>query len=104
MQDVKEYKPEKSSFGAGQVLQCAYEADKARLVMREMTDTLVLDLVEKHLVTDQIVITVGYETIPRQDRYGSLWQTDPAACTRDYEPGWIYLFHPEDHGGSDGTL
>ena len=83
--------------------------------MREMTDTLVLDLVEKHLVTDQIVITVGYDvenltdparekTIPRQDRHGSLWQTDLAACTRDCEPGWIYLFHPEDHGGSDGTL
>lgn len=45
MQDVKAYKPEKSSLGAGQVLQCAYEVDKARLVMREMTDTLVLDLV-----------------------------------------------------------
>lgn len=81
MQDVKAYKPEKSSFGAGQVLQCAYEADKARLVMREMTDTLVLDLVEKHLVTDQIVITVGYDvenlTDPaRRKRYRGKIVTD----------------------------
>lgn len=81
MQDVKAYKPEKSSLGAGQVLQCAYEADKARLVMREMTDTLVLDLVEKHLVTDQIVITVGYDvenlTDPaRRKRYRSKIVTD----------------------------
>ena len=81
MQDVKEYKPEKSSLGAGQVLQCAYEVDKARLVMREMTDTLVLDLVEKHLVTDQIVITVGYDvenlTDPaRRKRYRGKIVTD----------------------------
>lgn len=81
MQDVKAYKPEKSSLGAGQVLQCAYEADKARLVMREMTDTLVLDLVEKHLVTDQIVITVGYDvenlTDPaRRKRYRGKIVTD----------------------------
>ena len=81
MQDVKAYKPEKSSLGAGQVLQCAYESDKARLVMREMTDTLVLDLVEKHLVTDQIVITVGYDvenlTDPaRRKRYHGKIVTD----------------------------
>lgn len=81
MQDVKAYKPEKSSLGAGQVLQCAYESDRARLVTREMTDTLVLDLVEKHLVTDQIVITVGYDvenlTDPaRRKRYRGKIVTD----------------------------
>ena len=81
MQDVKAYKPEKSSLGAGQVLQCAYESDKARLVMREMTDTLVLDLVEKHLVTDQIVITVGYDVenltdLARRKRYRGKIVTD----------------------------
>ncbi len=61
MKDIKAYKPERNSLGAGQVLHCAYDADKARLVMREMTDALVLDLVEKKLVTNQIVVTVGYD-------------------------------------------
>lgn len=59
--DIKAYKPENSSLGAGQVLHCAYTARKAKLVMREMTDLLVLDLVDKGLVTDQMVLTVGYD-------------------------------------------
>ena len=59
--DVKAYKPEGSSLGSGQVLQCAYTADKGRLIVREMTDLLVLDLVDKHLVTNQLVLTVGYD-------------------------------------------
>ncbi len=58
---VKAYRPESSSLGSGQVLQCPYDAEKAKLVIREMADALSLDLVEKHLVTDQIVITVGYD-------------------------------------------
>ena len=58
---VKAYRPESSSLGSGQVLQCPYDAEKARLVVREMADALSLDLVEKRLVTDQIVITVGYD-------------------------------------------
>ena len=75
------HRPLTDFWRAGQVLQCAYEADKARLVMREMTDTLVLDLVEKHLVTDQIVITVGYDvenlTDPaRRKRYRGKIVTD----------------------------
>lgn len=59
--DIKAYKPENSSVGSGQVLQCPYDFHKTRLVVREMTDLLVLDLVEKGLVTDQIVLTVGYD-------------------------------------------
>ena len=58
---VKAYRPESSSLGSGQVLQCPYDAEKAKLVVREMADALSLDLVEKRLVTDQIVITVGYD-------------------------------------------
>ena len=58
---VKAYQPESNSMGAGQVLHCPYEADKARLVVQEMADQLVLDLVEKGLVTDQVVLTVGYD-------------------------------------------
>lgn len=59
--DVKSYKPASNSISSGQVLTVPYTADKARLVVREMTDLLVLDLVEKGLVTDQIVLTIGYD-------------------------------------------
>lgn len=59
--DIKAYKPESNSIGSGQVLHCPYTADKAKLVVREMADLLVLDLVDKGLVTDQIVLTVGYD-------------------------------------------
>ncbi len=59
--DIKAYKPSTNSIGSGQVLHCAYTFDKAKLIVREMTDLLVLDLVDKRLVTDQIVLTVGYD-------------------------------------------
>jgi len=58
---IKVYRPSTNSLGSGQVLHCPYEADKAKLVLREMADLLVLDLVDKGLVTDQIVVTVGYD-------------------------------------------
>ena len=58
---IKAYKPQSTSLTSGQVLHCPYSAERARLVVREMTDLLVLDLVEKHLMTDQIVLTVGYD-------------------------------------------
>ncbi len=59
--DVKAYKPENKSIVSGQVLQCPYPFDKARLVVREMADSLALDLVDKGLVTNQLVLTVGYD-------------------------------------------
>ncbi len=59
--DVKAYKPSTNSIGSGQVLHCAYTFDNAKLIVREMTDLLVLDLVDKRLVTDQLVLTVGYD-------------------------------------------
>ncbi len=61
MADIKAYKPGTNSIGSGQVLHCPYEYEKARLIVREMTDLLVLDLVSRGLVTDQIVLTVGYD-------------------------------------------
>lgn len=59
--EIKAYRPENSSISQGQVLQSPYSFDKAKLVMKEMTDMLVLDLVEKKLVADQMVLTVGYD-------------------------------------------
>lgn len=59
--DIKAYKPASNSIGSGQVLQRPYSFDEARIVTREMVDLLVLDLVDKGLVTDQLTITVGYD-------------------------------------------
>ncbi len=61
MADVKAYKPSTNSLSSGQVLQSPYDFEKAKLVTREMTDLMVLDLVDKGLVTDQIVLTIGYD-------------------------------------------
>jgi len=61
MKDIKNYRPEHKSFGSGQVLQHAYSVEKARIVAQEMVDRLVLDLVDKGLVADQFVLTVGYD-------------------------------------------
>lgn len=61
MQDIKACKPHRKSLGSGQVLQEAYTFEKAKLVMKEMSEALVLDLVDKGFVTDQIVMTVGYD-------------------------------------------
>lgn len=59
--DIKSYKPSTNSISSGQVLLSPYEYNKAKLIVHEMTDLLVLDLVDKELVTDQIVLTVGYD-------------------------------------------
>ena len=59
--DIKAYRPRSNSLGAGQVLQSPHDFEKAGIVVREMADSLALGLVEKGLVTDQVVLTVGYD-------------------------------------------
>lgn len=59
--DVKKYRPTENSISSGQVLKFPYEAKKARLVIREMADSLALQLVDKRFATDQITITIGYD-------------------------------------------
>lgn len=59
--DVKAHKPMSKSLNSGQVLQCPYRYDGARIVLEEMCDKLVLDMVDKGIATNQIVITVGYD-------------------------------------------
>ena len=59
--DIKDYKPEVKSINSGQVLMRPYAFDEARLVLHEMVDSLVFDLLEKKIVTDQLVLTVGYD-------------------------------------------
>lgn len=59
--DIKAYKPEASSIGSGQVLQCPYDYASTRLVVREMADQMALELVDKGLATKKLVLTVGYD-------------------------------------------
>ncbi len=61
MKMIKAYKPENNSLSQGQVLHCPYTYDKARIIVREMADALALQLMEAGKVTDQIVLTVGYD-------------------------------------------
>ena len=58
---IRAYKPESNSISVGQVLSGPYTVELARLIIKEMTDGLVLDLVRKKLVTDQMALTVGYD-------------------------------------------
>ena len=64
---VKQYKPENNSLSSGQVLQCAYDYEKARIIVKEMADQLALDLVDKGLITDQLVLTIGYDVTSLDD-------------------------------------
>lgn len=75
--EIKKYKPSTNSLGSGQVLHCPYDNEKARLIVHEMTDLLVLDLVEKHLATDQLVLTVGYDIENLTDPKISKYYTGP---------------------------
>ncbi len=59
--DIKSYKPSTNSISTGQVLTRPYNFEEARLIVREMADNLALDLVGKKLVTDQLVLVIGYD-------------------------------------------
>lgn len=59
--DIKNYKPESNSISSGQVLLEPYSYEKAKVVLIEMIDSLCLELVEKKLITDKIVLTIGYD-------------------------------------------
>ena len=61
IKDIKKYKPSSSSISSGQVLHCAYNYDKTRLIIKEMAENLSLDLTSKNLVTNQLVLTIGYD-------------------------------------------
>ena len=72
MEWIKSYRPVTSSLSSGQVLTRPYSADEAALIVREMTDLLALDLVEKKLVTDQLVLHLGYENGPAKGYRGPM--------------------------------
>lgn len=74
--DIKAYRPEGSSLSVGQVLQSPYKNSKARIIIHEMADSLSLDLVDKRLVADQIVLTIGYEQLSEKDKFSGEVETD----------------------------
>ena len=61
MESIKSYVPTTNSLSSGQVLHCPYNYEKTKLIIKEMTELLVLDLVDKHVVTNQIVLDIGYD-------------------------------------------
>lgn len=78
--EVKNYRPESKSMSSGQVLQEPYAAEKARIVVLEMADSVSFDLIEKRLVTDQLVLTLGYDVESLNDnaevKYSGKIRTD----------------------------
>lgn len=85
IKDIKEYKPETKSLSSGQVLSEPYTFEKARTVVREMADALVLDLVAKRLVTDQMVLSVGYDIDNLADTRGANnWPGSNDTTTADH--------------------
>ena len=82
MADIKAYRPESHSLSSGQVLSRPYSFQEGRLIVREMTDLLVLDLVDKGLVTDQMALYVGYDSASLATPAGQERYRGPVA--RDY--------------------
>lgn len=74
---IKAYKPSTNSVSSGQVLQRPYAFEEAKLVTREMADALAMDLLSKELVTDQIVLTVGYDRTSVTENYRGAVTRDP---------------------------
>lgn len=69
IQSIKSYVPTTNSLCSGQVLHCPYNYEKTKLIIKEMTELLSLDLVDKHLVTNQLVLTVGYDIENLKDSF-----------------------------------
>ena len=61
MKSIKSYVPTTNSISSGQVLHCPYDYEKTKLIVKEMTELLSLNLVDKHLVTNQLVLEIGYD-------------------------------------------
>ncbi len=74
--EAKAYIPENRSLNSGQVLSVPYDYEKTRLIVREMTELMALDLVEKRLLTDQMTLTLGYDTENVTKNYRGKIETD----------------------------
>jgi len=82
IKDIKSYRPNNSSLSTGQVLQCAYTFEKARIVVKEMAETLSLDLLSKDLLTNQVTLYIGYD---KENAQGNNFSDDyEGEVTQDY--------------------
>ena len=104
MEYVKTYRPEAKSISSGQVLTCAYTSAQARNVVLEMADSVSLDLIDKRIVTDQLVLTVGYdiESLTRPEiraKYNGKITTDHyGRQVPVHAHGTINIEHPTSSG------
>ena len=69
IESIKSYIPTTNSLNSGQVLYCPYNYEKTKIIVKEMAELLALDLVDKHLVTNQLVLTIGYDVNNLKDSY-----------------------------------
>lgn len=76
IKDIKAYTPEIKSLTSGQVLNSPYDYQKTKLIINEMADALALDLVSKHLVTDKLTLTIGYDISNINNNYKGKIITD----------------------------
>lgn len=67
MKDIKNYKPQRNSISSSQVLYKPYSYEQAKIIIQEMTELLTLDLVKKHLLTNHLVLTIGYDISNLED-------------------------------------
>ena len=84
MADIKHYRPETNSLGSGQVLPFAYPYDKARIIVREMTEELILNLTAQDLATDSVTLHIGYDRSARLE--------SPTASASQILPAVLLLF------------
>ena len=89
MEVIKQYRPSTSSLSSGQVLHCPYDFERGRLIVREMTELLALELVRKRVVTRQMVLDIGYD---RESLAGERGETvcrreSPRTATGARSPG-----------------
>lgn len=101
--DIKAYKPKSNSLGSGQVLPCGYPYDKGRLIVEEMADLLVLDLVDKRLITESATLYLGYDFHAEKSHANGTTRFDkPTSSTKKILDAILQLY--DKIGVREGTL
>lgn len=94
IKDIKTYKPSNNCISSGQVLHCPYNYEKTKLIVEEMIEVLSLDLVSKQLVTNQLVLTIGYDIDNINENYkGEITIDHYGRCIPKHSTGRININH-----------
>ena len=111
MKEINAYRPETNSLSEGQVLSCPYPYDKARIIVQEMTDSLVFQLTDKGLVTDSLTLDIGYDRencdkaiYQRSCPHRSLRPHCSEGCPRQYTTGRPDQSQQPTDGSYHGTV